>query len=569
MNLLFVAVNAKYSHTNLAVRYLHQMVKDLPGINSSFLEFTINQQIQPVLFEILRKKPDAVLFSCYIWNIEMVRRLGADIKKVYPHIKIVLGGPEVSFHGEELLKSYAWIDYIVCGEGEGAALSLVSQLTGKGAAEGGRSTRSVLAAPQTADMDQLPFPYEDLSELDNRIIYYESSRGCPFGCSYCLSCTDRRTRFRSLPMVYQDLQKFLDARVMQVKFVDRTFNCDRKRALAIWKYLAEHDNGITGFHFEIGGDLLEEEQLDFLSTVRVQLFQFEIGVQTTNEATLGEICRKTDMDKLRYNVKRVHQAGNIHQHLDLIAGLPLEGFERFAQSFDEVFALRPQQLQLGFLKLLKGTVLYQEREKYGLVHSEYPPYEVLRTGHMSYEELSRLKLVEEMTEAYYNKGCFDVQLSYLLEYFSSPFTLFLKLGEYFSQRNGGLRSLGKYEYYDLLHEFFQKEVQGDDILWQWLSKYDLILREKPKKLPSWLIQDETLPLRRQILAFYENEENLKRYLPSLLGKDPKYIYKTAHMERFPFDVTDPKRSPEPVMILCDYSRRTAQGNAVSYKVTLE
>lgn len=532
MKILLAAINAKFSHTSLAVRYLKNSLLQ-EGFSAEFAEYTINQSTRDILADIAAHKPDALLFSCYLWNIEYVRRIGSDFRRLFPKARILLGGPEVSFDAQIQLDCFSWADAIVCGEGE-EILPHVLRLT---------DPRGVFQASHQIDMDSLPFPYTDLPSLSNRVLYYESARGCPFGCSYCLSSADRTTRFRSLKLVFNDLQRFLDARVMQVKFVDRTFNLDAARALAIWRYLAAQDNGVTSFQMEIGGDLLTQEQILFLSSVRIGLFQFEIGVQSTCEYTLAEIARATDMEKLCQNVRAIQAGGNIHQHLDLIAGLPLESFARFTQSFDEVMALRPQQLQLGFLKLLRGSSLYTHKEQYGLQFSEYAPYEILQTPHISFAELATLKHLEAMTEVYYNSGRFSHTLEYLLTLCPQPSTLFLGLAQRMPAR-----AVGKYEYYDLLFSH-GTALGADPDLCRTLILFDITLHEKPRKLPVCCERTE-IPKSVRIQA-------------TLLS-----LPKTSHVELFLFDVTDTDYTPTQTAVVFDYSTRDAGGHAQFKKLPI-
>ena len=466
MNPLLVAINAKYTHTNLGVRYLKNALKE-EQIPSEFLEFTINQPVRDILTEIAQRKPDILLLSCYIWNIEYVRQIGADFKQLFPQAKVVLGGPEVSYDSELLLEDMPWCDGIISGEGEGVLPQLLKS----------KDIQGVYYPTSFVDMNRISFPYEDLSVLSNRVLYYESTRGCPFGCSYCLSSAERRVRSRDLSLVFQDLQLFLDAKVMKVKFVDRTFNVDAHRATEIWSYILNHDNGITSFQMELGGDLTTQTQIELLAKARVGLFQFEIGIQSTCETTLETVARATDMKGLKKNIQAIKSGGNIHQHLDLIAGLPLENFTRFGQSFDDVFAMRPEQLQLGFLKILRGSRLYAQRDAFGLVYAKAPPYEILQTPEISFEELAKLKIVEEMTEIYYNTGRYNHQLTRILQQFSSPFALFLALGETMPKR-----SISKYETHDYLYEFgVNRGVDGEELAWR--MRLDICLHEKPKKLP--------------------------------------------------------------------------------------
>lgn len=524
-DILLVAVNAKFSHTNLAVRYLCDALLGA-GFDAEFVEYTINQPIRFLLADIVSRAPRRVLFSCYIWNIEIVRQLGEDLRLLFPEMGILLGGPEVSFDAEEQLSCMQWADAILCGEGELLVADVLRQNRPIG----------VFHSDGFTDLDRLPFPYSDLGGLQNRVLYYESTRGCPFGCAYCLSSADRTLRRRSLPLVFADLQKFLDARIMQVKFVDRTFNLDAARALDIWHFLAEHDNGITSFQMELGGDLFTTEQLAFLNGVRSGLFQFEIGVQSTCPEALRTVARETDFNCLRRNVEAVQSGRNIHQHLDLIAGLPFESFIRFGQSFDEVFSLRPEQLQLGFLKLLRGSRLYSQREQLGLIHSLQPPYEILCTPQISFPELTRLRLLEEMTETYYNSGRFHNLLEYLLRGVNSPFHWFLQLADRMPDR-----SVGKYEYYDRLFSYGQSQG-ADPIRMSWLMRFDLALHERPRRLPEQCALGGQASILRRISA--------ERGLP-----------KEIHLEWFPFDVTSPDCEENETLLAFDYGVRDPLGRA--------
>ncbi|MEG1775480.1 MAG: DUF4080 domain-containing protein [Clostridia bacterium] len=528
MTTLLIAINAKYTHTNLAVRYLQNALAQ-SGIPAHFSEYTINQSAREILTDLVRQQPERLLFSCYIWNIAHVQTVATEYRLLFPHAQILLGGPEVSFDAEQLLAQMPWANAIVCGEGE----LLLPQVLHHAQVSG------VYRANACVDLDALPFPYQDLSTLVNRVLYYESSRGCPYGCAYCLSSADTRVRWRSLPNVYADLQRFLDARVMKVKFVDRTFNLNAARDLAIWRYLIANDNGVTSFQMELGGDLTTPEQLALLKTARVGLFQFEIGVQSTSPETLRQVARATDMEKLKANVATVKQAKNIHQHLDLIAGLPSEGFDRFAQSYNEVFAMRPEQLQLGFLKLLRGSRLYGQREALGLLHSPHAPYEVLQTPALSFQQLSRLKVVEAMTEAYYNSGRFTNQLEYLLAFCQSPFDALLLLGEGFPQRK-----VTQYEYYDLLYAFALAQGCAPERM-AWLMRLDLCLHERPHKLPRGCAPGAP-PQER------------KARLPKEQGAD-------CYFDLFPSEIVGVKGTAT-VVLAFDYAHRDPWGHAA---VTVE
>jgi len=515
--ILLVALNAKYSHTSLAVRKLCNALS-ASGIPAAFAEYTINQPVQELLSSLAAAAPDMLLFSCYIWNIQLVQRLGADFRKLFPQADILLGGPEVSFEAEALLARMPWADAILCGEGE----ELLPQLL-----QTQQHPRGVYHPKRNVILREQPFAYPDLDKLQNRVLYYESTRGCFYGCAYCLSSADREVRPLPLPHVFADLQRFLDARVMQVKFVDRTFNQLEGRALAIWQYLIEHDNGVTSFQMELGGDLFTQEQLDLLRTARAGLFQFEIGVQSTCKEALRLAARPTNFAKLKWAVGQIRAMGNIHQHLDLIAGLPGEGFAQFMQSYNEVFALQPEQLQLGFLKLLRGSRLWAQREALGLLHSDAPPYEILQTPQLTYGELARIKRVEEMTERYYNSGRFTHSLRYTLQFCRSPFEGLLALGE--TMPTG---AIGKYAYYELLHQFCVAQG-GDAEKCRWLLKYDLCLHERPRKLPACCPENVLPPQWRRYLA-------------------EQFAHQNVHLELFPLDVTDPALPQQQTPLLFDY-----------------
>ena len=407
MKIILAACNAKYIHSNLAVYDLQAYARQYQQ-HILLKEYTINQQKDEIMKDLYEEKPDVICFSCYIWNISFVKELAEDLKKVLPSVPFWAGGPEVSFDAEAFLAANPAFDGVMVGEGEETFLELAGYYVDhrksleqiRGIAF--RKENQVLhnGWREIMDLSKVPFPYKDLQDFDHRIIYYESSRGCPFSCSYCLSSVDKKLRFRSLDLVRKELQFFLDHKVPQVKFVDRTFNCKHDHAMAIWKYIVEHDNGVTNFHFEIAADLLREEELELMATMRPGLIQLEIGVQSTNLQTLEAIHRKTDFLRICQIVERIHSFGNIHQHLDLIAGLPYEDYDSFHHSFNDVYALRPQQFQLGFLKVLKGSLMKQMEKEYGIVHKEKEPYEVLSTNWITYEDVLNLKKVENMVEVY-------------------------------------------------------------------------------------------------------------------------------------------------------------------------
>ena len=405
MRILLAACNAKYIHSNPAVY-------DLRAYASRFKEsvllgeYTINQTKDEVLKDIYRSGAEVVCFSCYIWNISYIKDLIHDLKKILPGTAFWVGGPEVSFDAEKLLKELPQLTGVMVGEGEETFLELAAYyIEGKGTLEQIRGIAYRNGEEichngwrEIMDLSKVPFAYEKTEDFTNRIIYYESSRGCPFSCSYCLSSIDKKLRFRDLSLVRKELQFFLDRKVPQVKFVDRTFNCRHDHAMAIWQYIQDHDNGVTNFHFEISADLIREEELELMSHMRPGLIQLEIGVQSTNPETIQAIHRTMNLEKLKKSVARIKSYGNIHQHLDLIAGLPYEDYESFRNSFNDVYGMEPDQLQLGFLKVLKGSSMYQEAEKYQILYKDREPYEVLCTRWISYKDILRLKMVESMVE---------------------------------------------------------------------------------------------------------------------------------------------------------------------------
>ena len=546
MRILLVAINAKYIHSNLAVYSLKASAGALSS-HVELAEFTINHRKDEILREIYKKSPNVLLFSCYIWNIELVKELVRECAKVLPETQIWLGGPEVSFCPEELLEEYPELTGILTGEGE-RSFSLLTECYveraekwkqipgavfwsagpdieryGKAGIELETNENKICknASESPIPMSELPFVYSDLRDFEQRIIYYESSRGCPFSCSYCLSSIDKRVRFRDLEQVFCELQYFLDAEAPQVKFVDRTFNCDSNRALAIWTYLLEHDNGVTNFHFEIGADLLNEEELALVSRMRPGLIQLEIGVQSVNPKTLEAIHRKTDLEKLRTNVARIHRMGNIHQHLDLIAGLPYEDYTSFAHSFDEVFALKPEQLQLGFLKILKGSLMYREAGRYGIVYQDKPPYEVLYTDSLSFSDILQLKVIEEMVEIYYNSHQFQYTLEKLLKAYTSPFRFFEGLADFYEQKGLSGRNHSRLRRYEILRDFILENHPGEEAVYGELLTIDLYLREKVKKRPSFAADQRPYEARiREILK----HEGKQKHVEALKAQREEPVY---------------------------------------------
>ena len=574
MKTLLVGINAKYIHVNLAIRLLQQSARQPVKIR----EFTINQHPDLIFNEILRDAPDVLGISCYIWNWELVKKLVPELKKVLPRTVIILGGPEVTYDAENAL-AQTGADMVLRGEGEHRFSTLLQTLDSGSPALADipgltyREWNQIVSTPDAPgmDMDDLPFVYKDeIVDLEHRILYYETMRGCPFDCQYCLSSVEKGVRFRSLDQVFPELQFFLDHKVRQVKFVDWTLNCNKAYASAIWRDLREHDNKVSNFHFEIAADLLDDEQIELLSHARKGLFQLEIGVQSTNPDTLSAIHRRSDFQKLSRIVRRLQAPGNIHLHLDLIAGLPYEDYRRFGQSFNDLYALAPDQLQLGFLKLLKGSGLNRDREQYGIVCREYAPYEVLYTRWITPQEMLKLKQVEEMVESVYNSRRYQAILRFLLPAFPSPFAFFESLSEFYIFQGFQELSQGKLGFYEILHRFFlsQPELSGPENQerFQWLAKHDLNSHEKAKKLPEWLTVDQTAPLREKILSFLSDPEHIRRFLPQYQGEDPKRLIRLIHVERYPFDPRTGEARP--VVLLYNYRNTDLLGNAQVTEIRL-
>ena len=515
MKILLVACNAKYIHSNLAVYDLQAYASDYAD-HIVLKEYTINQQKDDIMRDIYLEHPDVVCVSCYIWNLSFVKELMADLIKILPGADFWAGGPEVSYDAEKFLTENSEFKGVMVGEGEETFKELagyyveknpqdLKDMTGICYRDGDQIIHN--GWRQIMNLSSIPFIYKDLSEFKNRIIYYESSRGCPFSCSYCLSSIDKKLRFRDTETVKKELQFFIDNKVPQVKFVDRTFNCKHDHAMAIWKYINEHDNGVTNFHFEISADLLREEELQEMSTMRPGLIQLEIGVQSTNPDTIKAIHRTMDFEKLKGIVDRIHSFGNIHQHLDLIAGLPYEDYDSFRHSFNDVYALKPQQLQLGFLKVLKGSHMMEMCREYGIVYKTQEPYEVLSTKWLDYDHVLKLKTVENMVEVYYNSGQFQNTLEYLENFFQDAFSIYERLGSFYMEKGYGDVSHTRMRRYEILLEFLEDvpEISMDQVKDQMV--YDLYLRENLKSRPGFARDQK--PFERQIWDFRKREKVAK------------------------------------------------------------
>lgn len=539
MKILLAACNAKYIHSNLAVYDLKAYSSDYDE-HVILREYTINQPKDEILKDIYSSGADVVCFSCYIWNISFVRELIRDLVKILPKTAFWAGGPEVSYDAEKFLTEMPEMTGVMVGEGEKTFHDLLEfYIDGKDSLEeisgiAYRTGDKIIhnGWRELMDLSAIPFVYEHLEKFENRIIYYESSRGCPFSCSYCLSSIDKKLRFRDLELVKKELQFFLDHRVPQVKFVDRTFNCKHEHAMTIWKYILEHDNGVTNFHFEISADLLREEEMELMSQMRPGLIQLEIGVQSTNPETIRAIHRHMDLKKLEHCVNRVHSFRNIHQHLDLIAGLPYEDYDTFHQSFNDVYRMKPDQLQLGFLKVLKGSLMQKEAEVYGIVYKEKEPYEVLSTNWLTYGEVLKLKMVESMVEVYYNSGQFWHTLEYLVPFEKDAFTFYEKLGSFYEKKGYSEISHSRMRRYEILLEYLQEETDVPTEVAAQKMLYDLYLREKLKKRP--VFASDQKQYETAVWNYRKNNQ----------------VSKTAHIEVF----------ENGTVILFDYEKRDPLSN---------
>lgn len=571
MKILLTAVNAKYIHSNPAVYSLQKFTAEYaPEYKNDIelAEFTINHYADDILQEIYRRKPDVVAFSCYIWNLQMIEKILEDLPKVLPDVQIWAGGPEVSYDAPDFLEKHPCMTGVMTGEGEETFLELTAYYHGQkklGEIHGitYRDEENKITVNQRRpllDMNRIPFLYDDLEDFEHRIIYYESSRGCPFSCSYCLSSIDKSVRFRDAQTVVKELQFFLDRKVPQVKFVDRTFNCRHSHALTIWNYIREHDNGITNFHFEIAADLLNEEELTLLNTMRPGLVQLEIGVQSTNLHTIEAIDRVMDFSHLSKVVKRIQSGKNIHQHLDLIAGLPWEDYESFRQSFNDVYHLYPDQFQLGFLKVLKGSKMQEKAEEYGIIYHSQPVYEVFYTNWISYQEILKLKEIEEMVEVYYNSGQFSNTIRHLETEFSDPFTMYQSLGEYYGKQGWWGQSHSRMQRFEMLREFIHSI--SEDTVYDELLLLDLYLRENSKSRPKWAADLQTE--KKQFLDWFKEEAEEHRMLKGYERYSAKQIMNMVHLEKFSEQTaqicgwkTETGTEKEICWVLFDYRNRSA------------
>lgn len=588
MKFLLVAVNAKYIHSNLAVYSLKAYAEkySVSDNNIEIAEYTINQYADEILRDIYERRPDAVGFSCYIWNIEMIKKIAADYKKICPYVTIWVGGPEVSYNVQQVLEENSFFDCVMYGEGEeifknviqaykkedehynvmgccvkgdkhdnvmesctksDISYNILEKIKGIGFKQEGKV---VVTEPQPPiSLSSIPFVYENMEQFENKIIYYETSRGCPFSCSYCLSSIDKTMRFRDMELVKSELKFFIEHNTAQVKFVDRTFNCRHDMTMEIWKFIKENDNGITNFHFEIAADLITDDEIELIRTMRQGLIQLEIGVQSVNDMTLGAIHRKTNLYKIEKAVKKIREGENIHQHLDLIAGLPYEGYESFAESFNRVYAMKPDQLQLGFLKVLHGSLMETESDKYRITYSGSAPYEVLETKWISFEQLLKLKEVTEAVEIYYNSFQFVNTIKMLESEFQSAFDLYEKLGFYYKNHSANGEKHSRISRYNILIGFMEETVSGFQ---KKSNKYkealtlDFYLRENAKSRPHFSNDDSMH--KKEIREFFKSDK-VREILPGYENYDSRQLEKMTHVEEFGID------SEKKTYILFDYKNR--------------
>jgi anaerobic magnesium-protoporphyrin IX monomethyl ester cyclase len=523
MKVILVGINAKYIHSNLAVRYLKTYTENL-DYECEIMEFSINDKIDRILEEILRQKPDFVAFSCYIWNIQFVKKVASLIKLVDSKIEIIYGGPEVSYDSEAFLKENPG-DYVIEGEGEVTFKEfinwkLATDNDDKSINETKNNIRNILGLyyknngtigyngkRSLMDMNEIIFPYNE-EKLTNKIVYYEASRGCPFNCKYCLSSTTHGVRFLNTERVKRELKFLIDKKVRLIKFVDRTFNCNSKFALEIWEYLI-NINTETTFHFEISADILNRQALDVLDKAPKGRFQFEVGVQTTNPIILNNINRFVNFNDIKEMVEELEGMKNINQHLDLIAGLPGEDYESFKKSFNDVYNIHSEVIQLGFLKLLKGSDMRNEANQWGMVYAPYPPYEILKTRDISYDELVILKKVEQMLDKYYNSQKFSTILKYFVEKFSTPFEFYYELGLFCHESGYLSRSISSVDYYKIFIEFNESKLKEGNFILKEIVKYDYLKYNKKKWLPDFLTRDLDKTVERTIKEKIVQNDTIK------------------------------------------------------------
>ncbi|MCC0644858.1 B12-binding domain-containing radical SAM protein [Clostridioides sp. ZZV14-6150] len=584
MKILLTTLNSKFIHTNLAIRYLKEFVRDL--IEVDMKEYTINNDLDYILKDIYKNEYDIILFSTYIWNIGDIVKLCDNLKKIRPNTKIALGGPEVSYDSYEAMKKYDFVDYILYGEGELIFRDLVLHLKGKKEIKNvdglvyRQGSEIIANKPMELlqNLDEIPSPYENLNpkEYENRIVYYESSRGCPFNCQYCLSSTIPGLRYFSLDRIKRDLKALIDARVSQIKFIDRTFNANKKVAMEIMDFLMKNDNEYTTYHFEVTAYLIDDKMIEFLADCKEGLFQFEIGVQSTNEKTLDAVGRRDDFKKLSHVVQTVASYRNIHQHLDLIAGLPYEDYESFENSFNDVFNLGIEHLQLGFLKMIKGTGMRKVADEHGFKYKDYAPYEFLYNNYISYEETLKLKDIEDILERYYNSKNFVLSMRYIIGRFykQSPFKFFETFAKYFDENGYFDLAQGKNQLYKILLDFYNEKINIDNDVFNDILKYDYISLGKTSNIPQFFNKLDVDDFKNRCHVFLQDNDNLSTYLPNFVDKPAKHIIKYVHFEPFKFNIVDLKNNinteirEEENIVLFEYDDKKIFEKSKTHKVEI-
>lgn len=584
MKILLTTLNSKFIHTNLAIRYLKEFVRDL--IEVDMKEYTINNDLDYILKDIYKNEYDIILFSTYIWNVGDIVKLCDNLKKIRPNTKIALGGPEVSYDSYEAMKKYDFVDYILYGEGELIFKDLILHLQGEKNINDvnglvyRQGNEIIVNKPMELlkNLDEIPSPYENLNpkEYENRIVYYESSRGCPFNCQYCLSSTIPGLRYFSLDRIKSDLKALIDAKVSQIKFIDRTFNANKKVAMEIMDFLMKNDNGYTTYHFEVTAYLIDDKMLEFLADCKEGLFQFEIGVQSTNEKTLDAVGRRDDFKKLSHVVQTVASYRNIHQHLDLIAGLPYEDYKSFENSFNDVFNLGIEHLQLGFLKMIKGTGMRKVADEHGFKYKDYAPYEFLYNNYISYEETLKLKDIEDILERYYNSKNLVLSMRYIIGKFykQSPFKFFETFAKYFDENGYFDLAQGKNQLYKILMDFYNEKINIDNDVFNDILKYDYISLGKTSNIPQFFNKLDVDDFKNRCHVFLQDNDNLSTYLPSFVDKPAKHIIKYVHFEPFKFNVVDLKNDinteirEEKNVVLFEYDDKKIFEKSKTHKVEI-
>lgn len=567
--ILLSTLNAKYIHSSLALRYVKAYCEQHTSLAISLKEFSINEFASDIMGKLYRLQPDILCFSCYIWNISMILEICHDYKQVSPHTIIILGGPEVSYDAVTVLKENPTIDFIVRGEGEVSFQKLLQALVNEESVREipGITYRWAAEIIQNddraliADLDTIPFPYpENLAEFHDKIIYYESSRGCPFQCSYCLSSTQRGVRYFSMARVKQDLSILIAQQVREVKFVDRTFNCNEKRAMEIMRFIIEQGTN-SKFHFELDASLLSDEMMDFLKTVPAGIFNFEIGIQSTNPTVLNEVNRQANWQRITQNMQRLHTYQNIHLHLDLIAGLPYEDYHAFARSFNDVYALQPDVLQLGFLKLLKGSAIRASAQKHKYIFQQEAPYQVLANQYLDYTDLLDLQDIEELLEKYHNSGDMQQSIAYIVSsvYDNDAFAFFEEFSDYWNEQEFFAVGHKKDRLYSYLLCFIADHYgQHKDVVNE-LLKYDYYLRNRSNLLPLHLWSHNPEEVNQKIYSCIKDQQFMQEYLPELTCKSQREIRKNLHLEYLRWDAVHAVmlEQAQPVLFVYDAVKRHA------------